>query len=460
MADLGITAFTSEWIRSYNGSWGEATHSSSESQWSIGCWGMELAINLVATYNVPICIINGATGGSPIWCHQPNPLGHHQGLDGQWLYTLYANLLNRVEAAKLTHGIRGVLWHQGENDSGTNAPTGDYNYKSYQQDFVDLAAAWKQDFPNIQHYYMFQVWPRPCGMGPKGDQLREAQRTMPRLFSNLSIMSTIGMSGYEGCHYNATGYQQIADSIAPLVKRDNYGLVPTTVITPPNLLRAYFTSSAQTAIALEFDQDMAWNSAATTNIYLDKVGSVVTSGSASGNIITLQLAAASTAQSIDYLEDAYWNGSLTSLLHGSNGISALTFADVAIEATPSSDPFTAWITGSGFTFAAGADKSATGDPDHDGMGNFDEFAFGLDPASGASANPIHSNLSGTQFSYTKRATSGLTYTVEYSTNLSAWNPATYTEAIGSADSNGVQIVTVTVTNPPAGGKLFVRVQAQ
>ena len=74
-------------------------------------------------------------------------------------YKIYGCLLTRVKAAKLTHGIRGVLWHQGENDSGSGAPTGDWNYKSYQQYFVEMSAAWKQDYPNIQHYYVFQVWP-------------------------------------------------------------------------------------------------------------------------------------------------------------------------------------------------------------------------------------------------------------------------------------------------------------
>ena len=96
-----------------------------------------------------------------------------------------------MTAAKLTHGIRGVLWHQGENDSGSGAPTGDWNYKSYQQYFIDMSAAWKQDYPNIQHYYVFQIWPLPCGMGPKDDQIREAQRTLPRLYSNLRSMSTV-----------------------------------------------------------------------------------------------------------------------------------------------------------------------------------------------------------------------------------------------------------------------------
>ena len=151
--------------------------------------------NLVAKYRIPICIINGAYGGTPIWHHQPNPANHFD-TSGEFYgnpYKIYGSLLTRVTAAKLTHGIRGVFWHQGENDSGSGAPTGDWNYKSYQQYFVDMSAAWKQDYPNIRHYYVFQVWPLPCSMGPKDDQIREAQRTLPALYSNLRVMSTVGV---------------------------------------------------------------------------------------------------------------------------------------------------------------------------------------------------------------------------------------------------------------------------
>ena len=54
------------------------------------------------------------------------------------------------------------------------------------QYFFDLAAAWKQDYPNIQHY-------------------------------------------------PPAGYTEIAHLICPLVERDNYGKVFTNSITPGNL---------------------------------------------------------------------------------------------------------------------------------------------------------------------------------------------------------------------------------
>lgn len=53
---------------------------------------------------------------------------------------------------------------------------------------------------------------------------------------------------------------------------------------------------------------------------------------------------------------------------------------------PSTDPYPAWI--AGFTFDPGADLTKTGDPDADGLTNFEEFAFGLEPNSGTSVNPI------------------------------------------------------------------------
>ena len=75
-----------------------------------------------------------------------------------------------MRQARLTHGIRGVLWHQGENDQGADGPTGGYGWETYQQYFVDMSAAWKQDYPNVQHYYVFQIWPNACSMGGRKDR--------------------------------------------------------------------------------------------------------------------------------------------------------------------------------------------------------------------------------------------------------------------------------------------------
>ena len=117
----------------------------------------------------------------------------------------------------------------------------------------------------------------------------------------------------------------------------------------------------------------------------------------------------------------------------------------------------------GFTFAPGADTTPTGDPDGDGVTNQQEYAFGLNPTLGSSVNPIVSPLNAAtgNFQYTRRATpaaTGLTYTVLTSTDLVNWATGGATET-GFTTAGDIQTVTVNVTTPPVGGKLFVRVQA-
>jgi autotransporter-associated beta strand protein len=464
VADNSDSPYSSEWIRSYgvigggtaNG-WGYAVRGSSMGgTWQIGYWAMDLAVDLAATYKIPICIINGAVGGTRIDQHRANPADHSS--DGS-AYSIYANLLRRVAAAKLTHGIRAILWHQGENNSGADAPTGDYDYKSYQQYFVDMTAAWKQDYPNVSHYYVYQVWPLPCSMGPKGDQLREAQRTLPNLFSNLSIMSTLGvLNGGRGlCHFDSAGYAQLALFMTPLVKQYNYATVPATVVSAPNLQCAYFTSTAKTAIALEFNQDMRWTSANAANIYLDKLGGRIASGAASGRVITLQLTAASTATTITYLMDQEWNGS-SGKLWGDNNIAALSFADVPIGSASS---YASWAANPAQGFDAGVNDDPMDDPDNDGMRNQQEYAFGLNPASATSVNPVTqplNPLSG-RFQYTRRVGSGLAYQVLTSTDMASWYPDSGAAEVGVIANGDVQTVTVQVSAAPLNGKLFVRVRA-
>ena len=123
--------------------------------------------------------------------------------------------------------------------------------------------------------------------------------------------------------------------------------------------------------------------------------------------------------------------------------------------------YTTWAT----TNYPGFDLSnPAADLDGDGMSNFEEFAFGLNPTLGSSSNPIKVPLdkaSGT-FSYTRTANSGLAYTVQTSTDLATWTPDFAASAGQSviATSGGVETVQVTLTATPLNGKLFVRISAQ
>lgn len=340
---------TNKWIRSYgepNGITPDETHnlwcnpvwkfadgdahraSQEEHKAVLGWWGMELAKRFVDARQVPICIINGAVGGTRIDQHQRNPD------DPEDLSTIYGRLLWRVRQARLTHGIRAVLWHQGESDQGAAGPDGGYGWESYERYFIEMCAGWKLDFPNIQHYYIYQIFPNACSMGNgNGDMLREVQRTLPRLYSNMDILSTLGVEPPGGCHYPLDGWAKFASLVMPLIERDLDGLAVPGSVSSPNLKRAYFKSKARDEIALEFDQPVIWNDSLINEFYLDAAEENVASGSVSRNVLTLKLKKATAAQKITYLKETSW--SQTRLLRGENGLAALTFCDVPISPTTS-----------------------------------------------------------------------------------------------------------------------------
>jgi len=331
----GEPTFRSDWIRSFGSMsgnpeglrlWGNAVHRSrDEEKLAIGYWGMELARRLVENHQIPICILNGAVGGTRIDQHQRNPKNPED------RNTIYGRLLWRVRQAKLTHGIRGVFWYQGENDQGADGPIGGYGWETYRELFLQLAGAWKQDFPNLQRYYVFQIWPKSCSMGIDGsdNRLREVQRTLPTAFSKMSLMSTLGVQPPGECHYPAAGYADIARLICPLVERYHYGSVFTHSIMPPNLIRARYTSDRHDEIMMEFDQPVIWNDALVSQFFVDGQKGKIVRGSVVGTGVTLTLGAPLTARTITYLDGNAW--SPKNLLRGVNGIAALTFCDVPIE---------------------------------------------------------------------------------------------------------------------------------
>jgi hypothetical protein len=344
---------THEWIRSYGGPTGRGDgatwvrdrqqtaeraglgrpnlwcrpvwkRSAPEHEAELGWWGMELAKRLVASNQMPVCIIQAAIGGSRIDEHLASPADHGD------LGTMYGRMLWRVQQARLTHDIRAIIWHQGENDQGAAGPSGGFGWETYQPLFVEMAAAWKTDFPNVKNYYVFQIWPNACAMGGRegsGDRLREKQRTLPDLFSNMSVLSTLGVRPPGGCHYPLEGWAEFARLLQPIIERDHYGKAPADPITPPNLRKA--TYATKDSIALEFDQPVVWSENLVGQLYLDDEKDKVVSGSVKGNVLTLTLKEATSAKTITYLKETSW--SQDNLLIGANGIAALTFCKVPIE---------------------------------------------------------------------------------------------------------------------------------
>jgi len=332
---------TNEWVRSYGRPrffkegerenlwckpvWKANNKEGKEYLAELGWWGMELGKQLVARHKVPVFIINGAAGGTRIDQHQRNDDNPTDPT------TIYGRMLWRVKQAGLTHGIRAVLWHQGENDQGAAGPDGGYGWETYQKYFVEMSADWKRDFPNVSQYYVFQIWPNACSMGTgiSGDMLREKQRTLPSLYSNMHILSTHGIRPEGTCHFPLEGWSVFADRVGRLIDEHFYDGPSANSVLPANLISIAYASNKRDEIVLEFDQPMQFDSDSVADFYLDGQPGLVVGGRASGKSVTLKLADDSDAKTITYLEGKRWNRKRP-LLRGSNGVEALTFCKVPI----------------------------------------------------------------------------------------------------------------------------------
>src|SRR5258708_40133758 len=110
-----------------------------------------------------------------------------------------------------------LLWYQGEYNS----------VEYYYDNFSKLYGSWLLDYGNpndssvLRKMYLFQIHPG-CVPGERS-ALRELQRTLPDSFPTIEVMSTCGVSGHDGCHYDAFGYWRIAGDIFRLVAHDFYG---------------------------------------------------------------------------------------------------------------------------------------------------------------------------------------------------------------------------------------------
>jgi hypothetical protein len=86
-----------------------------------------------------------------------------------------------------------------------------------------------------------------------------------------------------------------------------------------------FSTSAGLPLAYQIEE---WDPVLASQFYLDGEKGKITSSSASGHVVRLQLTATSAARKLTYLDSQSWSQS--QLLRGENGLAALTFCEVPI----------------------------------------------------------------------------------------------------------------------------------
>jgi hypothetical protein len=252
-----------------------------------GQWGLKLARMLMDDLQIPIAIFNGAHGGQAIEFFQA-PGDYTTSTNSN-----YGRMYYRLNKTGLKDNVRAILWSQGEaNSFGTGLAT-----QSYINLFNNLKAAWLNDSPNIEHFYIFQTRDCDCGTTAQGRlKIKEAQRLLALNDPDITIMPTTGMTLHnDNCHFPfVDGYEKFATRIYPLVKRHIYGETMASTFDAPMITSAKLMSP--TSLEIETDSPLQIT---TTNLgilqqdyLLTNVGSAtITAVQISGNKIIFTLSA-------------------------------------------------------------------------------------------------------------------------------------------------------------------------
>jgi hypothetical protein len=219
---------------------GDTLWSISNSPSDVGLFASELQRLFIEKQKVPICIINGGSGGSSMEYNlyrSANPID---------LKTSSGKLLYRTQKAGVTNQIKAFIYRQGENEASGNAPEWLANFKKH----IELL---KKEYPSIQKIYLPQINILHGELSLQS-VIREGQRSITQENKFIRGFATIGTKGYDGIHYTPEGYAQTAAELYRLIEADLYSPQTVPGIESPNIQRAYFASKDKKKIILEFDK--------------------------------------------------------------------------------------------------------------------------------------------------------------------------------------------------------------
>ncbi len=242
---------------------------------AVGQWSLRMGRVLIDAHAIPLAILNGARGGQPI--------GYFQRNDGDPtdLSTNYGRLLTRVRAAGLENGIRAMLFYQGESDGG--------DALGHHDGFIALHADWLEDYLPLEQTYVTQIRVGCGGALPT----REVQRSFADELPAVSVMSTTGLNGHDGCHFAyQDGYEALGERYAALLGRDLYQDAADPDIEAPNPQSAVFSTDDGTEISVQMRDSAStlnWDQGAESDFALEGVTVSVVSGQTAGSMLVLTL---------------------------------------------------------------------------------------------------------------------------------------------------------------------------
>ncbi len=279
-------------------------------QFIVGEWGIHFQKNILENYGIPSCIINASTSGANI-----KTLSDRNENNPADINTHYGRLIYLAQKSGIINNIKGFFYWQAETDA-VQMPS------LWKSGFDKMYSYWTKDLPAVKKIYTFQI---PLfGAGEYNDEvgvLRDYLRQLGSLYPKITTYAPIGITGWNGWHFDLAGYKQIANELSKIVGKDFYSEQKTLI--SPNIQKTYYSKANRSEITLAFEngQQMIYpKDTIVANIgggfgtyslkdffYLNGVWQKVASGRAEGNkiILTLKQPADANDTLIKYLPSVY-----------------------------------------------------------------------------------------------------------------------------------------------------------
>lgn len=219
-----------------NGVWQLATHPLHEQVTAPGATrpgtgpGLDFAREMVRKFKVPIGLLPCAKGGTSMAQWSPS-------LAAQGSASLYGNLLGQVRLAG--NRITGVLWYQGENDTGPE-PAAVYKVK-FQEFVARLRADLKR--PDLPFFYaqLARYVNLPAKFYLEWNVVQEAQRMSETEIPNARMVATVDLEMGDLIHLSRPSQDRLGRRFA-LAVQGKAGPRPAEAHwTSPNELRLRLT---------------------------------------------------------------------------------------------------------------------------------------------------------------------------------------------------------------------------
>ncbi|WP_268124694.1 sialate O-acetylesterase [Roseivirga pacifica] len=211
----------------------------------MGVWGQQVVNDIIINQQIPVALINGATGGIPIQDllaqkeHQLSPNNYYE----RWE--------TRVLEAGLKNNIRAIAWWHGTADGWIwYCRTVDYYTKYYRI----MNESWEKSFGEIKNKYIIQGQTCfPFDIRPECMiQIQESQRQYALNNKDTQILP-IGhhQMGQDNCHFKWSSYESIGREVSNLMLEEIYGR-ENLYSPPPEVDEVYFTSCLRNSITVTF----------------------------------------------------------------------------------------------------------------------------------------------------------------------------------------------------------------